>query len=80
MWWNEIAAGSGWGGCLLMFLGLVLAWAVVITAVPALFRPNRPSAGTATDPRRAAADRRYRPLGQESALESTSPDRGRLPS
>lgn len=72
MWWTEIAAGPGWGGCLLLVLGLVVSWAVVITAVPALFRPNRPSAGTATKPGRAAAEQlRHR----ETALRRTSHDR-----
>lgn len=77
MWWNEIAAGSGWGGCLLMLLRLVVSWAVVITAVPALFRPNRPSAGTATKPGRAAPEQvRHR----ETALRRNSHDHDNQPS
>lgn len=78
MWWTEIAAGPG--RCLLLILGLVLSWAAVIAAVPALIRPNRPSVGTATDPGRTTADPGCRPLDQGIALEPARPDPGRQPS
>ena len=48
-WYHD---GMGWGGWLVMLLGMVAFWGLVVWAVVALFRDTQPSAASdrAPDP------------------------------
>jgi hypothetical protein len=43
MWWNDVGAVWGWGGCLLVLVALLAFWGVVVAGVMALFRTARPT-------------------------------------
>lgn len=49
LWWNDVGAVEGWGGCLLVLFALLAFWGVVIAGVMAIFRTTRPTTGAATD-------------------------------